>query len=276
MKTVVGLLMVVVAVGLVAVYGCGPRAGVAQDKIIAQIDKVLGEMDVKKKKIEIDYRKLQTDMENVRTQRIGTAVRLETLKKKQENSKAEIEVITGKMTLLSALVEEAKKPENNGKIEKNGKTYTAEDLNKTAQDLISEYKKKKTEMESNLKTSIDAMERSLDFLKKQESAGKQMMEQIATKMEEIDSRKVAMDAVKSATATAGGQTSITDKYQSLNKEIEDLFANVETAMRTEEEKLKDLATQSSTADELLAEPTDLDATMSQLDAILGKSAGDGK
>ena len=273
MKAVVGLLLVVVVVGLVAVYGCGPRASVAGDKIVAQIDKVLGEMEVKKKKIEQDYRKLQSDMDNVRAQRIGTEVRLETLKKKQGNSAAEIDIIKGKMTRLSALVAEVKE---SGSIERNGKTYTAEDLNKTAQELVEDYNKKKTEMETNLKTSIDAMERSLEFLKKQETAGKQMMEQIATKMEEIDSRKVAMDAVKSATATAGGQTSITDKYQSLNKEIEDLFANVETAMRTEEEKLKDLESHTSTADELLAEPTDLDATMSQLDAILGKSAGDDK
>ena len=53
-----------------------------------------------------------------------------------------------------------------------------------------------------------------------------------------------------------------------------MFVDVETAMRVEEQKLTDLQNQTSTVDDLLTETgSDLDATMSEIDAILGKNGG---
>ena len=50
--------------------------------------------------------------------------------------------------------------------------------------------------------------------------------------------------------------------------------DVETAMRVEEAKLSELQNQTMSADELLTETgSDLDATMSEIDAILGKGGG---
>ncbi len=268
MKALVGVLAAAAVIGLVVFYGCGPRGAVAKDKIVAQIDKLLGELDVKKKKIEQDYAALRTDMEDVREKRINTEVRLEQLNLKKTNAEAKVAEIKGKMESLQALLTQAK---DSGSVEKNGKSWTADELNQAAQELIGAYNSAKTELETNLKTSIDAMSRALDFLKKQETAGKDMITQIETKMQEIDSRKVAMDAVKNATDLAGNETSITEKYASLSKEIEGLFVDVETAMRKEEENLRDLQSNTSIADELLAEPADLNSTLNQLDAILGKS-----
>jgi hypothetical protein len=72
----------------------------------------------------------------------------------------------------------------------------------------------------------------------------------------------------------GNDTSINDKINSLSKEIDNMFVDVETAMRVEEAKLNELQNQTMSADELLTETgSDLDATMSEIDAILGKSGG---
>ena len=60
----------------------------------------------------------------------------------------------------------------------------------------------------------------------------------------------------------------------MTKQIDGMFVDVETAMRVEEQKLTDLQNQTSTVDDLLTETgSDLDATMSEIDAILGKSGG---
>lgn len=270
MKALVGVLALVAVVGAVAFYGCGPRGAVAKDKIVAQIDKLLGELDVKKKKIEQEYAKLKTDIENVRERRINTEVRLEQLTLKKKNAEGKITEIKGKMTALQALVKKATESESKS-VENNGATWSAEQLNKASAELVAEYQAAEKELNSNLKTSIDAMTRSLDFLKKQEDAGKQMVVQIETKMQEIDARKIAMDAVKNATDLAGNESSITEKYGALSKEIEDLFVDVETAMRKEEENLQDLQSNTSIADEILAEPADLNSTLNQLNAILGNS-----
>jgi hypothetical protein len=72
----------------------------------------------------------------------------------------------------------------------------------------------------------------------------------------------------------GNDTSINDKINELTKQIDGMFVDVETAMRVEEQKLTDLQNQTSTVDDLLTETgSDLDATMSEIDAILGKSGG---
>jgi biopolymer transport protein ExbD len=94
------------------------------------------------------------------------------------------------------------------------------------------------------------------------------------KISEIKDKRVAVDAVKTAKALGHNDSSLTDKITSLSKEIDDMFVGVETTMRVEEEKLKDLQSQTISADELLTETgSDLDATMGEIDAILGKGGG---
>ena len=95
------------------------------------------------------------------------------------------------------------------------------------------------------------------------------MDKLEGKIGEIDSKKVAIDAVRHATSVAGEDKSVSDRINALNKEIDEMFIDVETAMRVEESKLSELQSQTSSADELLAEPEDLNSTMAEIDALLG-------
>jgi uncharacterized membrane protein YczE len=63
-----GLLMVGLVVGLYV--GCGPRALVAKDKVIKEIDKVLGELNVKRKKVAMAYDKVENAYQGMREKRI--------------------------------------------------------------------------------------------------------------------------------------------------------------------------------------------------------------
>jgi hypothetical protein len=111
-------------------------------------------------------------------------------------------------------------------------------------------------------------------LASQEKAAVDMLAKLDLKIAEIKDKKIAIDAVKSATSMVGNDTSINDKINELTKQIDGMFVDVETAMRVEEQKLTDLQNQTSTVDDLLTETgSDLDATMSEIDAILGKNGG---
>jgi chromosome segregation ATPase len=256
--------------GLLGSAGCGARAEVAKDKVLAQLDKVLGELNVKEKQIDIKRRELTGEMQVVREKKFNAAVRLELLTKKQDSSKQELEKLKQGLARVQPKMEEAKV---NGKIELNGREVTADELNRMATDLINRVKSKESELGSQ-KTSIDALKRSADFLASQEKAAADMLGKLDLKISEIKDKKIAIDAVKSATSMVGNDTSINDKINSLSKEIDNMFVDVETAMRVEEAKLNELQNQTMSADELLTETgSDLDATMSEIDAILGKGGG---
>jgi chromosome segregation ATPase len=257
-------------VGLMGVIGCGPRAEVAKDKVLAQIDKVLGELNVKEKQIDSKRRELADEMQVVREKKFNAAVRLELLSKRQEASKQELEKLKQG---LARGQPKMKEPQETGKIELNGREVTAEELNRMAGELINRVKSKESEIGSQ-QTSIDALKRSADFLASQEKAAADMLGKLDLKISEIKDKKIAIDAVKSASSTVGNDSSINDKISSLSKEIDDMFVDVETAMRVEEAKLDELKNQTISADELLTETgSDLDATMSEIDAILGKNGG---
>lgn len=263
---VVGL----VGLGLLGASGCGARVEVAKDKVLAQLDKVLGELNVKQKDIDLKRKELSNEMQVVREKKFNAAVRLELLTKKQEVSKQELDKLKQGLARVQPKMEEAKA---NGKIELNGREVTADELNRMATDLINRVKSKESEINSQ-QTSVDALKRSAEFLASQEKAALDMLGKLDLKIAEIKDKKIAIDAVKSASSVVGNDTSINDKISSLSKEIDNMFVDVETAMRVEEEKLNDLKSQTTSADELLTETgSDLDATMSEIDAILGKAGG---
>jgi len=264
------VLVGLVGLGLLSASGCGARAEVAKDKVLAQLDKVLGELNVKQKDIDLKRKELSNEMQVVREKKFNAAVRLELLTKKQDVSKQELDKLKQGLARVQPKMEEAKA---NGKIELNGREVTADELNRMATDLINRVKSKESEINSQ-QTSVDALKRSAEFLASQEKAALDMLGKLDLKIAEIKDKKIAIDAVKSASSVVGNDTSINDKISALSKEIDNMFVDVETAMRVEEEKLNDLKSQTTSADELLTETgSDLDATMSEIDAILGKAGG---
>lgn len=252
--------------GLISFSGCGARGEVVKDKVLAQLDKVLGELDVKEKEIEIKRRDLSTEMQAVREKKAQSEVRLELLTKKQEASKQDLQKLKQGLEKVQPKIEAAR---SQGKIELNGKEITVEELNRMATELVSRVKSKGSEIQSQ-QTNIDALKRSSAFLISQENAAKDMLVKLDAKITEIKDKRIAIDAVRSANAFAGNDSSLTDKLNELSKDVDDMFVDVETSIRVEEEKLADLKNQSMSADILLTDPSsDIESTMSEIDAILG-------
>ena len=266
------IILLALIVGGLVWFTDGGRArfGVAQDKAIAQLDKVLGELNVKEKQIDQKRQQLATEMNSVRVRKSEATVRQELLVKKQDTAKEDLAKLKQGLERIKPKLEEAKAQ---GKIELNGREVSSDELNRMASELIGRVKSKETEISSQ-QTSIDALKRSADFLASQEKAALDLLSKLDLKINEIKDKRVAIDAVKSANSLSGNDSSLTDKIGALSKDIDNMFVDVETTMRVEEDKLKDLKNQTMSADELLTETgSDLDATMGEIDAILGKGGG---
>lgn len=251
--------------------GCGARAEVAKDKILKRIDEALGELDVKRKEVELKKKELNSRLDDLRARRIKTEVTLESVNKQQELAEAAIEDLKGRLAKVQDLIKEAEASEN-GSIERDGKTYTAEQIEATGKRVIDEYKSEEARIQ-NRQTRIAALQQAYDFLVKQEDTARGLMEQLDQKISEIDAKKVAVDAVKEASTLSGDKMSINDSLADLQKEIDDLAIDVETALRFEQGKLADIESTTSAADELLTEPASLESLGSEIDALLKGSGG---
>ncbi len=256
----------------IAVVGCGPRAEVAKDKIIAQIDKVLGELDVKRKKIEINQQKLVGELADLREKRIGTQVRLEQLQKKKDASVKSLDKIKTDIGQLIARGKEVESSETKS-ITVKGKEYNAEDITRIATELTLRHKTALATVK-NFDSSIQALSDSVSFLETAEKKAKEAMSKLNAKISEIDSKKIAVDAVRSATEIGNSDSSILDRINSLDKEIEDMFVDVETAMRVEQDKLDSMQSETSSADALLSVPVDLNSKLDELSNLIGEGADD--
>ncbi len=263
------LLVGLLVVGGVFVYsgGCGPRFGVLKDKAINAVDKVLGELDVKEKDITQKQATLKNDLSKVQEERIKLQVRLEQMEKRKVEMEKEVEESKKKLDAIKVILGEFS--EGQDTIERNGKTYTKAEVNKMAADLVAKHKNLTGDMASAVTTSVEAMKRSFSFLKEQENAAKEMLGKLDSKIAEIRSKKEAINVIKQS-AVATGDSSIMSKIEELNKQVQDMDVDIETAMRIEESKMNDIMTQSKSVDELLTDPTDISSTMDEINAILGK------
>lgn len=256
----------VIAIAAVAIVGCGPRVEVAKDAIIKKLDKALGELNVKRAKIKKTQDTLRNKLEELRQNRHLAAAKLKLMESKKDKSKANVDDIMAKVETVRGLISQAKQSED-GTITRGDKTYTAEDIQKTAEEVAARAKAEKTKF-AGYEASYAAMKKSVDFLIQQEKTSSDLMANLNQKIEEIDAKKVAVDAVKQASAIAGNDSSISDDLAKLEKEIEDLGVNVDAALSLETEKMTELQSATDMADDILSEPASLDNAEKMLDDLL--------
>jgi DNA repair exonuclease SbcCD ATPase subunit len=263
-----GLVMLVAVVGLIAYVGCGPRGQVAMDEITKRLDKALGELNVKRKEIENKQAELQAQLSELSEKRVQGQVRLELLAEKKQKSDEALTAIKAKVAQVAELVKEANASESKS-ITRNGKSYSAADLQTAAKEVADALQAEDAKNKANL-AGHNALKQSVDFLVKQEAQAKDLMSKLASKISEIDAKKIAVDAVRENTILAGDNKSIGSNLEQLSKEIENLGVDVEAALRIETEKMEQMSQQSSVADELLSAPADLDSTQKMLEDLLKK------
>jgi chromosome segregation ATPase len=274
MKALVSLVLVAAMIGgvyLLSTGGCKAQTQVAGDKLMAKINSWLGELDVKRKEISNQIDNLDKAVEKVRRNKIEAEVQLEEYQKKIDPIKKKISQIKEALALLQPHVKATED------VEINGKTWSPDKVRDNINALIDEYEALNQKL-GGLEVSVKAFQQSYNLLATQQASADKTMKMLGEKLAEIDAKKEALDSMKTAQTILGEGGSISDEFNKLEKDINELFVDVESGMRLESEKIaereRDLATSTSAVDDVLKQMESADETASRLEAILGPGAAD--
>jgi chromosome segregation ATPase len=271
MSRAIGLLILVAFVCVGLYLGCGPRAGVAKDAAIKKIDELLGPLNVKQKEVEMAYADLKEATAGLRDKRIESQVRVKSLKEKKaafENDEAKLISDLGK---LKQMLSDA---ESTGSIERNGKEISIEQLKSLADGIVKQIKLLKDQIVKN-DVIAAAWAKNLEILKKNDDTSKAQLAKLENQLDQIRSKKSALDAMKEAATIAGPGASISDKFNELTADVDELLVNIDTEWAIEEAKLDERIAEVQTdnlvtLEELLDDKTDISSTMSEIDKLLGE------
>lgn len=269
MSRAIGLLILVAFICVGLYIGCGPRAGVAKDAAIKKIDELLGPLNVKQKEVEMAYADVKEASAGLRDKRIEAQVRVESLNEKKavdENVEAKLISDLGK---LKQMLTDA---ESTGSIERNGKEISIEQLKSLADGIVKQIKLLKGKIKNN-DVITAAWAKNLEILKKNDDTSKAQLTQLENQLDQIRSKKSALDAMKEAATIAGPGASISDKFNELTADVDELLVNIDTELKIEETKIDERIAEVQTdnlvtLEELLDDKTDISSTMSEIDKLL--------
>ena len=275
MSRAIGLLVLVALVCVGLYIGCGPRAGVAKDAAIKKIDELLGPLNVKQKEVETAYEDLKESTAGLRDKRIEAQVRLKSLNEKKSALENEEKRLLSDLGKLKQMLSDA---EESGSIERNGKEISIDQLKSLADGIIKKMKILKDQIAKNEVISA-AWAKNLDLLKKNDETSQAQLAKLETQLDEIRSKKSSLDAMKEAATIAGPGTSISDKFNELTEDVDELLVNIDTEWAIEEAKLDERIAEVEqeslvSLEELLDDRTDISGTMSEIDKLLEEGGGE--
>lgn len=246
---------------VLAVAGCGARAEVAKDKILAQVDSLLGEIDVKQKEAEIGVRKLSAGIDHVTRGKIEAKVKLTQLSDKLAEAEGKIANADKALTRLRDYLKQDKD------VEISGKTFTPAQLKEMAETTIIARKRLATEADA-LKSSKDRIASVVASLEQREKKGRHRLRALKQHLEEIDAKTVALKSIQDAAAISG-ETAALD-FETVEKQVRDLSTKIDVELGFQDEKAKEaaLADVGSLATVIKQTSTARD-TVAEIDNILG-------
>ena len=271
MSRAIGLLSLVALVAVGLYLGCGPRAGVAKDAAIKKIDELLGPLNVKQKEVEMAYAELVEATAGIRDKRIEAQVRLKSLTEKKAGFESDEAKLISDLGRLRQMLSDA---ESTGSIERNGKEISIEQLKSLADAIVKQIKLLKDQITKN-DVIAAAWAKNLEILKKNDETSKAQLAKLENQLDQIRSKKSALDAMKEAATIAGPGASISDKFNELTEDVDELLVNIDTEWAIEEakldERIADVQTDNLvTLEELLDDKTDISSTMNEIDKLLNE------
>lgn len=245
--------------------GCGARAEVLSDKLKNQLDELVGKMDVKKKEIENQMKQLQTTVETLKEAKIKNEVKLERLDQKIKPMEEKRNAIKNALSEFSVHVSATEA------VEIKGKSYSPEEVKSSLKELVEGFKSWDAKI-SSYQPAIESLRRVATMQEKQLATYQSKYSEMKMQMETLEARYDAVKVMKEAKVTAGGED-FSDSIAGMQESIDDLSDEVETALRLEDSKLKELESevQDSKLDQLIDDASGSDQLSKDLEAILGKS-----
>ncbi len=251
---------------LIAVLtGCGARAEVAKEKLLAKVDSMLGEMEVKRKEIGISVTALKDGIDGLRKAKIKAQVKKDQISRQAaplEERLAALDTTLAKVRDQLASGEDA---------EIGGMSYSADEL-KVMADKVLTARKELVSQIGGYEQSQASLEKVVDSLDRKQTEYQRRLTSLESQIAEIDSKAIALKAMQDASAAMGeSDKTLAANIDGLEDKVNDLYADVESELLSEDEKWNETeaTAEIDAVDAFIAATQDSTDTLAEIDRILG-------
>lgn len=249
---------------VLGILGCGARAEVAKDKILAQVDALLGEIDVKRKEAEIGIRNMDAGLDQLKKGKIEAKVKHTQFSDKVSELEAKIANADKALGRLRDYLKE------NKEVTLSGKKYTPAQLKEMAETAIDARKKLSSELDT-IKGARDRLSAVVASLEQREKEGRDKLKALKQHLEEIDAKAVALKSIKDASTLSGGGATL--DFEAVEKQVKDLSTKIDTELAFHDEKAKEAGAASDlkSLETVVRQTSTASDAVSEIDKILGKN-----
>ena len=245
--------------------GCEARTAVAKDKLIERIDNMIGKLDVQRKQIDISMRAMKLALGGMRKAKIKAQVKRDQIQAKADPVNARIASIDLTLTKLRDYLAA------NQLAEIGGRNYSPAELKEMA-DKVLAARKEFVAQANGFKKVQDQLQAVSDSMQRKQSEYEKRLASFQAQVTEIDSKLIALKAMKDASkAMDSSDKTFAENVGKLEDQIADLYASVETELRTEDERWNEseATRQIETVDGFItATQAPLD-TLAEIEKVLG-------
>lgn len=246
--------------------GCGPRSEVIKDKVMDQINTMIGKTEIKEKKVETMMADIEKAFPPLTEGKIKAKVeagqlekRIVEIEEKIADAEASLKTLQGYLTTGEP-------------VQLAGKTYSTADLASQAGKVIQAHKSLTADLTA-MKAAKSQLEQSATELEERLETGRQQLATLKAQHKQIQGYLVSLNAQKKARAVAGeSDTTLAANFENLQKEMNELDADVQTQLGVESEKWKEVTAASNVDDvsKFISSTKGADDTLSEINKILGK------
>ena len=264
MKSVCASLVVVAVLIASLTMGCGSRAEVAKERVVARIDSILGSMDVKRKEIEQSVEALDDGLVGLRKAKIKAQVQADQLQRKADLLDHNIGSIDSTLTTLREHLD------SDGPAVIAEREYTAAELDRMARRLL-ERRAEHIEQLEGLQAARDRLGKVASTLDGKQTEYEGKLAGIRNQLSVIDSNRIALKAMQDAAqAMDGGEASLAKNVAHLEEKVNELYADVESELVGEDSRWSETATREDleSVEAIMSAVREPQSTVREIDAVL--------
>lgn len=262
------LTIIVLLVAALLVFAGVPRVrtyfAVGRESLVDTIDAAIGEFRVKRAEVAEGIERLKESEGKLRRGQIRCEVKAEQLAKELTEIDDKNARAFSSLGTLRELIA-AGEPAVLG-----GREYSVAQLQVLAEDVISLHKSLKTQYEGIGGAKVLLDETAKTLLTKLGQAQSRIFS-MENQLREIDAKIMALDTMRGAAGTTGssGET-LAANFKDVQNELNDLYVQVETELRIEEEDWKGSLARESDVEQFIQGSAQADSTLDRINSILGK------
>ena len=242
--------------------GCGVRGEVAREKVLGRIDSMLGSMDVQRKEIEVSVDALQKALVELRKAGVKAQVKQDQITRKLNLADADVDRYDSTLRNLKLHLTSTNATKIDGRSYTPGRNQPTDSAGPFGNAQAS------ADQRNGFAKANDRLVHVVAMLNRKQSDYQTKITDIQHQLSVIDSNRIALTAMQDAAeAMDGSDSTFAQNVANLEDKVDDLYAEVEAGLMTEDVRWQEDTGPSSVQD-VVAALQSSDDLVSQIDQIL--------